>query len=167
MAMFQFIDEATGLGVSGKKQRTKVRMRNASAAKYTGRPHLPRSNFEGKRGAPVHRRQMRQPIDTMYDVRKEFVESEVMELKAVDEPMLMSERAAVERNVTKIELNGRFHLGETLATHGPNGTAPSRANANSCLRQNGQQVAWDNANQEQQRKQKRNSPGGCCHHGKV
>lgn len=39
--------------------------------------------------------------------------SEVIELKAVTEPMLMRDKREVVMNVTKMELNGRFHVGET------------------------------------------------------
>lgn len=56
-----------------------------------------------------------------------------MELKAVDEPMLIRERSDVVMNVTKIELNGKFQVGETRANQEPQGSAPSRAKANNCL----------------------------------
>lgn len=97
----------------GKKQRTNADIRKTSAARYTGRPHFPRLNFDGSKGLLVHRLQIIQPMETIYDVKYALVASDVIELKAVTEPMLMRDRREVVMNVTKMELNGRFQVGET------------------------------------------------------
>lgn len=57
-----------------------------------------------------------------------------MELKAVEELMLISDRPVVATKVIKRALKGRLQVGETRASQVPNGRAPSRAKANSCLR---------------------------------
>lgn len=53
----------------GKKQRTNADIRKTSADKYTGRPHLPKLNFDGSKGLFVHRLQIMQPMETIYDVK--------------------------------------------------------------------------------------------------
>lgn len=63
MRMFQFITSALGLGDTGKKAKINEKIRKASEAMFTAKPQRPRLKWLGSRGAPVHRRQIMQPIE--------------------------------------------------------------------------------------------------------
>lgn len=65
MRTFQFITSALGLGDIGKKAKINANIKKASEATLTTNPQRPKLKWLGSRGAPVHRRQIMQPIEQM------------------------------------------------------------------------------------------------------
>lgn len=61
--MFQFIILAPGFGEIGKKEKMNAKIRKATEATFSNSPQRPRLKWLGSRGAPVHRRQIMQPIE--------------------------------------------------------------------------------------------------------
>jgi FPC/CPF motif-containing protein YcgG len=65
MRMFQFITVASGFGDTGKKEKMNAKIKNATEATFRSSPQRPRLKWLGSKGAPVHRRQIMQPIEQM------------------------------------------------------------------------------------------------------
>lgn len=129
--MFQFMAAGAGSGVAGKKENTKNTARKSSAAMLIARPHDPKLNGQGSSGAPDHLRQSMLPMEHMYVDREAFVVRDTTELRATEDPMLISDSSAEDTNVMMIEFKGSSRLGETLDSQELNGSPSSRANANS------------------------------------
>lgn len=73
------------------------------------------------------RRRIKQLSEMMYVDSKALVAIEQIALKATVEPMLMSERRVVQRNVSSTALSGMFQPGLMWPMKPLNGRPPSRA----------------------------------------
>ena len=100
----------------GKKAKTKSGKTKQKAVKLIHRPHFPRDQRRGGREAPKSRRQMRVPIVTRYDLKMATAPRELIDRKAVVDPMLMSERSRTTRNETNTARRGMFQPGRTCKT---------------------------------------------------
>ena len=129
--MAQFISERVGLVSDGKKAMTKATNRSAIENRLSGKPNLPMEKYDSNM-VPVHRRYARHEMQVMYEVNNATVPIEMMISYATNDPMLMQDNKQENVAVQMTALIGISHPTGTFEIHDGNGTAPSRANANSC-----------------------------------
>lgn len=120
------MDTLSGCGAAGKNSMTNARKRKHKARVLIASPALPKLKREARRGSPRMRFRAMHPIAMMYDYTRPTWLSEVMVLKAMEEPMMINER-----RVAKIIASVTALSGISYERKGENGRPQSRAKANS------------------------------------
>ena len=85
----------SGCGASGKNIITSTRKRKRKARMLIVSPALPKLKREVRRGSPRMRFKAIHPIAMIYDDTRPTWLSEVMILKAIEEPVVINERRVV------------------------------------------------------------------------
>jgi len=97
------------------------------------RPNLPNDHLRGGRGAPKRRLWIRQPMVMKYEPRIDTPPSELMALRAVEEPRLMHASRELMKNDRHTARSGMFHPGGTTARKSLKGRPLSLAKDHTCL----------------------------------
>ena len=102
----QFMDTLSGCGAAGKNSMTNARKRKHKARALIASPALPKLKREVRRGSPRMRFRAIHSIAMMYDYTRLTWLSEVMMLKAMEEPMIINERRVVKIIASITALSG-------------------------------------------------------------
>lgn len=114
MILDQFIVAAVTGVASGQNSKNHNANRGSTAIIFMSNPYLPNDHLHGGSGSPYRRRHIIQPIVTMYDVRIATLPSELMALRATEEPKLMHARSEETTKETATAWIGIFHLDSTF-----------------------------------------------------
>ena len=109
MTLDQFIVLAKTGVASGQKVKNQSGSTNVNAAMLMGRPARPSDHRRCGNAAPYSRRQIKQPIVTRYELRMATAPRELIDLKAVVEPMLIQASSETTTNETRTARSGMFH----------------------------------------------------------
>jgi hypothetical protein len=124
------VSAATGVAL-GQKHQKKEKAAYAMPSTLTGTPSRP-SDQRARGSVSVRRRYSTHEMEMQYEAISATIWSEMMALKAVEEPMLMSDSRMVKVQVSVMALAGIWSLGCTCPIHFAKGKPLSRANANVC-----------------------------------
>lgn len=127
---------------NGQNAKKPTGKRKIKAAILIAKPYLPSVHLRAGSFVPYKRRHTMQLIVMKYEMRSDTPPSELMALRATEDPKLMQERRHVTTKETRTARTGRFHPGVTcgnqqlhqkvsgnltLASQDEAGRPPSRA----------------------------------------
>ena len=121
------------VGATGKNEKTKLIIRNASVMSLSGAPNLPRLNRRGSNCSPRSLLSRKHPTETIYEKISAALDTEMIALSATSDPKLMAARINEIPRHTKSALSGMSHPGRTCMIQFEQGKPLSLANAQHCL----------------------------------
>lgn len=104
----QFIVLANTGVANGQKAKNHSGQMNKKPIMLIARTNFPSDQRRDGSSAPYNRRQMRQPIDTRYELIIATAPEELVECRAVVEPILISESEESTKNETRTARRGMF-----------------------------------------------------------
>ena len=120
--MFQFIRSGVGRGKVGKNENVSAMHRYTIETPLIQIPTRPRENLHGRSGSPFHLLMNMHEILMMYEDSSAHVPNDATELKAMEEPMLMSESPMAMTNETMTLFSGMSQPGRTRDKNALKGT---------------------------------------------